>query len=274
MSTIYIQPIFVPDEKRFERNLNSLKSFSTYVKENNLKIPCIFGGWGKEEYMKKIIEFLSNKENGLNIISIQKFNKNYGKAIVVNTLFKTVESKKVPFDYFLTADSDILFKLDNRNFFDRLENAAKQIEIIRKKPFGLISLQQEGQCCHLPMIYKNKINFPYKDINESVVYPDGNGGIAGGCLFFSKDNWVKIGGYRVLGVYAGDDAYSLIDTVKIGNSIQMFESLSVVHPPEDDVEYQKWKGMVCQRDSAGGRIKNNIDDKIKEAENFWSNKND
>jgi hypothetical protein len=75
-----------------------------------------------------------------------------------------------------------------------------------------------------------------------------------------------------MGVYAGDDAYALIDTVNCGYSIQMFESLPVIHPPDNDSEYAKWKYVVCQRDSSGGKIKNNIEDKIKEAEDFWRNK--
>jgi hypothetical protein len=268
--TVFIQPIFVPDQKRFERNIDSIKSFLNYCEKNNVKIDCIFGGWGKDEYMNDIIELLSRKDLPINVVSVNKFGKNYGKAVVVNTLHKKLEEKQIDYEFILTCDSDIVFKEDTPKLFERLEEVKNQIEHSGKN-FGMISLQQEGNCCHLPMIYKNE--FKYKScygIDEKIVWPNGKGGIAGGCIFVSRKAWEDVEGYRVMGVYAGDDAYLLVDLFDKGYSIGMFSTLPIIHPHDTDEEYAKWKVKVCQRDGAGTR--RNIDSRIDEAEEYWRGK--
>jgi hypothetical protein len=255
--TVFIQPIFVPDQKRFERNIDSIKSFLNYCEKNNVKIDCIFGGWGKDEYMNEIIDLLSRKDLPINVISINKFGKNYGKAVVVNTLHKKLEEKQIDYEFILTCDSDIVFKEDTPNIIQRLEKSAEELEKERKMPFGIISLNQEGNCCHWLDKFENTL-----ELSESFKYPNSPSGIAGGCLFISKKAWEKVGGYRVMGVYAGDDAYLLIDLGKNGFSMQVSTSISIIHPHDDDLEYQKWKTKVCQRDRSGGKIKN-IDSIIK-----------
>lgn len=262
--TIFIQPIFVPDEKRFQRNLDSINSFINYCEKNNVKIDCIFGGWGKEEYMTKIIDILSRKDLPFNVVSNNKFSKNYGKATVVNYLHKKAEEKQLKYDFILTCDSDIVFKEDEPNMIERLEKASERLDELRNKKTGLIALQQEGHCCHWEHKFQNKLDF-----EEQVKFPNRAEGIAGGCLFIRKEAWDKIGGYRVLGVYAGDDAYMMIDMVRNGYTIQLCTTISIIHPHDTDEEYQKWKNKVCQRDSAGGKVKSNLDTIIKEAEDFW-----
>jgi hypothetical protein len=73
-----------------------------------------------------------------------------------------------------------------------------------------------------------------------------------------------------MGVYAGDDAYLLMDLGMRGFTWQMADTIPIIHPPENDAEYAKWKVKVCQRDS--GVVKQNIDAQIKEASEFWSNR--
>ena len=265
---LYVQPIFAPDKKRLERNIDSLKSMSRYIKTNNLSVPVIFGGWCKNEEYLDEIKKICHKGNFPNLVGVMKFERNYGKAVVVNKLVNRCIEESVEFDYILTADSDIVFKDDTINLFGRLDEVIKQTEC--KGKFGMISLQQEGNCCHLPMVYKN--NLKYKScfgVEEEVVWPNGKGGIAGGCIFVSRKAWEEVGGYRVMGVYAGDDAYLLIDLMDKGYTVQMFKTLSVIHPHDDDEEYAKWKVKVCQRDSSGGKIKSNIDSLIEESEKFW-----
>ncbi len=270
-NTIFIQPIFVPDKKRFERNLESLQSFSKYILKNNLKIPCVFGGWGKDEYLDKIINFC-NSTNFPDMVGVFKYGKNYGKATVVNNLHKVIKSKNIKYEFILSADSDIIFELEENDLIARLEEYANKSQSLRGKPFGMVALNQKAQGCHLDMIYANEIKYKSKSGNEEkVVYPNGKGGIAGGCVFVSKKAWEDVNGYRVMGVYAGDDAYLLIDLCDKGYTIQMIDSISIIHPHDHDQEYAKWKVKVCQRDS-GGPNKLNIESQINEADEFWRGK--
>lgn len=268
---IFVQPLFAPDRPRLQRNIDSLLSMSNYIKANKLDVDVALGGWSATDELFDELKVVCTKANfpGLKVFS--KFDRNYGKATIVNTLLEKAMVKS-SFQYILTSDSDIIFKEDTPRLFDRLQEAIDQIENANRK-FGLISLQQEGHCCHLDMVYQNDLK--YKScygIEERIVWPNGRGGIAGGCICVSRKAWKDVGGYRVMGVYAGDDAYLLIDLVEKGYTIQMFDSLPVIHPHDNDQEYSKWKVKVCQRDSTGGKKKSKIDNEIEEAEKFWSQK--
>lgn len=268
MSIVYLQPIFAPDKSRLQRNLDSIKSFANYCTKNpypNLKI--VLGGWAQEEYWPEIqIAVRDSIGPG---IKIKKFDKNYGKATVVNTLHESIANET--HDFILTADSDIIFDETQPNLFERLVEVSQESAKNRKIPFGLISLNQLAQNCHLPnCVYQNRQKYSGKYGEEEFVWPSGNGGIAGGCLFISSKCWKDVGGYRVMGVYAGDDAYFLIDTIQKGYSIQMFETGKIIHPHDHDQEYAQWKVKVCQRDS--GITKQDINIQIDEANSFWDTK--
>lgn len=270
-SIVYVQPVFAPDQSRLDRNIESIKSFANYIKEHpypDLKI--ILGGWVQtDEYWNQIKETVRDYIGPG--VPIKRFDRNYGKATVVNTLYKSKGDQK--FDYMLTADSDIVFDANQPNLFKRCIEAANESVRKRNKPFGIMALNQMGQCCHLKEhVYQNRHKYQGSNGVEEIVWPRGNGGIAGGCLFTSTKCWEEIGGYRVMGVYSGDDAYYLIDANARGYSLQMFESGKIVHPHDHDQEYAQWKFRICQRDSAGGVRKNNINDKIAEADQFWNKK--
>lgn len=222
------------------------------------------GGWSaKPEYWEEIKQTISDYMGSG--FPFKKFDHNYGKGTIVNELYK---SKKKNYDYLLTADSDIIFDANHPNLLERCIEAANESEKVKKKPFGILSLNQLGQNCHLPhCVYQNRHKYKGQYGDEEIVWPTGSGGIAGGCLFTNTKCWEAVGGYRLMGVYVGDDAYYLIDAMQKGYTIQMFESGPIVHPLDNDPEYAKWKVKVCQRDS-GGR-KTNINTQIKEAEEFW-----
>jgi hypothetical protein len=226
------------------------------------------GGWCKDEYWDKIVQLVN--ENSQNKITLMRFQRNYGKAVIVNTLHNKVKEKNIEHKYILTCDSDILFLEDTPYMFDRLEQLAIDSKKYTNKPFGMVSLNQRGANCHWKVCYENEYNYINKFGNsEKIVYPNAPSGIAGGCLFISKECWDRIGGYREMSIYAGDDAFFLLDTYTNGYSYQMSDTIDIVHPEEHDEEYAKWKHKVCQRDSVGGIRRKNIDDKIEEAENFW-----
>lgn len=267
MSISYVQPIFAPDKKRLERNLNSLCSFGDYSKRFSGVNQVLLGGWSpNEEYWTQIRNVIADKFSHIPH-KIIKFDRNYGKAVVVNELSKQINPKN---QFMLTADSDIISTQEVPDMFGRLVHAAAVMTVTKKREVGMIGLNQLGHNCHLPCCYENQhtFNSPFGQ-QEKIIWPTGSGGIAGGSLLFNLAAWRKIGGYRVMGCYAGDDAYSLIDLLQAGYSIQLAESIGIIHPHEADEEYAKWKVMVCQRDSGQG--KNNIESQITEAEEFWKN---
>jgi hypothetical protein len=270
MSILLCQPIFGPITRVTERNINSLISLGKYLKEHKVEnVDVCFGGWCKDK--QQWAPILSTIKDQFGKKDILSFNDNVGKAVVVNTLTK--KFLKSHHKYIMSADSDILFPQDNEEFFNRLIAMANKTETIKGKPFGLIGLQQNGHGCHYKTCYENvndySITFNGKTFNEKVVWPNQPSGIAGGCLFMSRRAWETIGGYRVMGVYAGDDAYFLMDLGQKGFTWQMSDSIPIIHPPENDEEYAKWKVKVCQRDS--GVVKQNINQQIQEASEFWRN---
>lgn len=268
MTILLCQPIFGPINRVTERNINSLISLGKYLKEHKVtNVEVCFGGWcSNKTHWDEVISTIRTHFGKKDILS---FKENVGKAVVINTLVK--KFAKPHHTYIMSADSDILFPNDNEAFFDRLIAMANKSEAIKNKPFGLLGLQQNGQGCHYKTCYENSheytVNINGNNFVEKMVWPNAPSGIAGGCLFISKRAWDTIGGYRVMGVYAGDDAYFLMDLGQRGFTWQMSDSIPIVHPPESDEEYAKWKVKVCQRDS--GQRKSNIDTQIKEATEFW-----
>jgi hypothetical protein len=262
----FVQPIFAPDEMRFKRNMDSLHSMAEYLEKNPYKLNIFLGGWAKDEYWKQLRDYAMEH---LKPTKIQRFEKNFGKAIVVNTLTKNLTDEK----YMLTADSDILFRLEEEHMFDRLINCAEILPELRKKPFGLLSLAQMGQDCHWENAKKNEMKYQNKYGKEEFIsFPcKGSSGIAGGCLFLNIKMWKNVNGYREMGVYAGDDAYLMVDALTSKHTIQIFKSLSIVHPYENDPVYMKWKSQTVKKSSIAGRQKNDKEKRqyIKDAENFW-----
>jgi hypothetical protein len=264
MKILYAQPIFLPNNEIFEKNIQSVRSFSNVINNTNVHIDIELGGWSiNDEYWNQFV----NKVNsfGLRNLSITRFDKNYGKAYVVNKLTQNIKD----YDYLLTADSDIIFK-DIEDFIERIINVVDKSKELTGKPFGVMGLNQEIANCHMmEHLSENKHDFiGYNNKEESIRWHNSPSGIAGGCLFTSSKNWIECGGYREMGVYAGDDALFLLDTGAKGNSFFMCETISVIHPPENNQDYQEWKVKVCQRDSHGASIGID-DDKINEAQDFW-----
>jgi hypothetical protein len=230
MKILVTQPIFIPNEDKLKRNINSIKSFKHILKKYllmNLEIDIKIGGWAESDDLWD--RFIKNVDDN---ISYKRFDKNYGKSFIINDLSKNIDD----YDYMLTLDSDIVF-IDN-DPIKRLVKLAEKIPTYTNKPFGFLSLNQEESNCHLI----DTLDKSFKWGNEVVKWAEDGGGIAGGCLFISKENWKEVGGYREgLKNYDSDDRYFLLDTLKNGMSFGLAESLHVIHPKDDDGEYAKWK---------------------------------
>lgn len=272
---LFAQPIFAPDQMRLERNINSLQSLGQYLKENNtdgLNISLVIGGWAKTDELWNAVVSAAKEYINPNIQPV-RFDKNYGKAHVLNTLVGHALQQQPTINAIISADSDILFPLETPNMFIRMVIAAEQMVQIKKQNWGLIGFNQLGHGCHFTTCWENQVKYiatvKNQQFPELIVWPNIASGIAGGCLFLNADLWKKVGGYKMLGVYAGDDAYMLALCGQLGFSYQVADTIGIVHPPEHDEEYAKWKVKVCQRDTATG-IKNDISSQIIESEDFWN----
>ena len=240
----YIQPIFAPDDILFKKNIDSIKSFGKYIQKYPFDVKCIFGGWAfNDEMWNNIFEVIKKEIPPEMLIEVVRYDKNYGKAYVVNGLYNKISS--LEFQFFLTADSDMVFDSEVTFLFERLEDAAMALasEGGNVKPFGYIGLQQAGHCVHNSSIYKNEtyIKNRFGD-EERIVYPNGTSGIAGGCLFIDRKLWEILGGYKVMGVYAGEDGRFLYEAVTKGYACYVSPNISIIHPASPNQrKYNRWK---------------------------------
>ena len=265
---LLLQPIFCPSDAQFQRNADSIISIGEYIKANKItNVECQFGGWcSSPELWSKLISVLKVYFPNNEIVS---FKNNVGKAVTINFLAK--KHLKPHHEFIMSVDSDMVFPLATENFFDRMIKASEFATAYKKVPFGLIAPQQLEHGCHLGDCFQNNYQFDSgvngKIYKEKLVWPHGAGGIAGGLLMFSRRAWEVIGGYRVMGIYSGDDAYALLAIGNKGFSYQVLESAGIIHPRDTDLTYAQWKVTVCQRDS--GADKTDLLPFIEEAEKFW-----
>lgn len=256
----YIQPIFSPTQDMFERNVKSIESFFDYYSKNNYSFDCIFGGYAHDVYWNRLKSIILDRKPNA---TVARFDKNYGKAYVVNKLVKDFAGYC---DYFLTADSDIQYDIDQPNMIARLVEAFNMLSANSVKT-SLIALQQTQNNCHImEQCDRNKYQYNGSYGVEEICHPPGEWGVAGGCLFISMDAWIKLNGYRTLGVYAGDDAHLMRDSYYNGYRFILSKSISCIHPYETDEDYQKWKIDICTRS-------NNLEKAMEETNKYWESKN-
>jgi len=229
----FIQPIFGPTNEMLDINLKSLSSIAEYFDKYDYDIKCIFGGYVYLDKDWLIIEELIKKlfKNSI----IKRFDKNYGKSYVVNELVRM--SNMTDFDNFLTADSDIIFDLTVENMYERLEILSNLIDKKMTKKFGVISLEQLSDSCHL---YENLTEDRLFG-NEIVVFnKTKNSSIAGGCMYISMKTWKYTNGYHVKSIYGGSDS-SFLMSASSKYLVCLLKSIGVYHNPSENLTYRKWK---------------------------------
>ena len=262
MNFAYVQPIFCPTDDMFTRNSKSVNSFYDYYEKMGYNFQCVFGGYClNDKLWNDISELIAVRSK--NTAKVIRFDKNYGKAYVVNKLTQEL----IDVDYFLTADSDIIFKIDEPNLIERLFESFQYATSIRLNP-SLIALMQEQNNCHLmELCHDRKYHYRGRYGDEMICKPPGPGGIAGGCICISKQFWDLIGGYKVLGVYASDDAHLMRDSHTHGYSFLLSDTIKCIHPFETDDEYANWKRIICPNASE-------LEPAIQNANEFWNRHNE
>lgn len=244
---VYIQPIFAPNEDLLNKNVKSIQSLVEYLTLYPYKLKVITGGWCiSEEYWKEIENALTKFDASIEII-LKKFDQNYGKAHVVNTLFNQFVSI-LPIDYFLTADSDMIFDIGCSNMFQKLLAVAPVIEDTFEKKLGMLSLQQRHACCHVVTENWTRQNI----LNMTILQPETSMGLAGGAMFVNKKAWIEVGGYRVLNVYGGNDGWYLNDVAAKDFFFGLIEDIFMIHPFENSEKYVNWKREQIEKNLNGG----------------------
>ena len=269
----YVQPIFAPSEAQSERNLSSIRSLAAYLTTfQTSRVTFHFGGWGVEPFITEIESEICALFGSFSP-AVKRFDRNFGKAVVVNDLVKTALAVGEYPDLLFLSDSDIIYDLTQLDIFGRIRKVFSVLPSRTGKPFGVMALGQDGGCVHLPQARQNSLALKVTDGPEEVVFlPKDGSGIAGSCIVCSTTAWTTVNGYRPMGVYAGDDAYLFRDAFDSGFSCSLSDTIRVTHPPDQDHDYARWKQLVCFRDSDGVR-RDDISTCVSEAESFWARKN-
>lgn len=255
---LIVQPIFCPNDIGFEIQMDSIRSFFDYCYHYNYHdLNIIYSGYcAKEEYWDHISKLCIMKPHN---IKIEKFPKNYGKAVIVNKMVYLYDKE---YKYLFTFDSDIKFDLNENDIIKQLYDIAEQLP-----NFGLLSLNQLGINCQLYNHYTES-----KQLNgHTLCWHPGGAGIAGGCLFVSMKAFRDIKGYREMGVYDSDDGFLMLDLANKKYFLATIKTLSIIHPKVKELKegYNQWKSELLnnRRNVGGGRYEH----KMIDAENFWRN---
>jgi hypothetical protein len=263
---VFVQPIFCPNQKMFDFNKNSLLSLKKYLKTNKTEnIDYVFGGYGIEPFYSEIKELI---KSFIPTPILFDFGKNYGKAVVVNTML-TEYFKINKADYIFTLDSDMLFNNNENDIFERLQKVISTVFMggsnaeLSKVKIGIVACNMTGDNAHWIKNFENRFSVG----DEVISFPNNGVGIAGGCLFIKEKLWREVGGYRTIGVYAPDDAALMHDCRRVNHLAVVVETIKLHHPgTHDDKVYQSWKVQTAQK-----ALNMSFKDSVEYTENFWSN---
>lgn len=258
---IIVQPSFCPTRKMLDFNLESVRSLKKYLDKHPYPADIIFGGYIDDEYYDEFLNELKSLFSGR--CKFFRFDKNYGKAYIVNKMVNDYLVNNNVTKYIFTFDSDIVF-LDNNDgdIIERLKRLSNKTYLVQGRKFGLIGCNFTGDNAHWLNRFENNTIID----NETISWPTQPVGIAGGCIFINVDAWRSINGYRIMGVYAPDDAMMIRDMFNSGFGICVATSIFVHHPgTHDDRHYQGWKEKTS-------RTFMNLSDSIEYTNDYWKNK--
>lgn len=277
---LVIQPIFAPSKEQAYRNINSIYAMGEYLKEHGtdgITINVIYGGWAmNDELWEMVVKAGVDSFGEAFKNSVKRFDKNYGKASVVNYLYKNSIQTNPGVQAIFTMDSDIIVPKNLEHMFTRLSIAAEKSVELKKRPWGLIGLQQLEHGCHFKSCWENQAeyNLSIKDktYTEKIVWPSIPSGIAGGCLFINREYWDKVGGYdqNRAKIYGPDDAFLLSYCGQLGYTWQVTDTIGIIHPFDNDAEYQTWKVQTCQHTAQ--HPEERYEDHLENAEKFWKDR--
>jgi hypothetical protein len=246
VKTLLIQPIFAPDEARYQRNLASARSLIERASSDTEAFACLFGGWGRPDLIAQLSDFIAhNVPNQL--APPRLFESNIGKAAVTNALYRDHVQSRADIEHLWLIDSDMLLQEPADVQAALLVELANAFGDAQGRPAGLLSLAQAEHNCHVSAISENEVAIRLSDGSvQTVLYPNKPSGIAGGCILVSRAAWEAVEGYRELGVYAGEDGWLVYMIGHAGFAYGVAADIAVVHPYDGDVRYIEWKRDASQ----------------------------
>lgn len=215
--------VFVPTYFRLNQLKDSLLSVIGSIKGSKYDIQLIIGDNNSD---KDTVEWLKSFQKTNKGVVLYLSDKNVGKAEIVNYMY----SLHSDCDYVVSMDSDLVWE-GNGLLFDEMVEA---MELFPQ--FGLLSMEQTGNCCHLEGLFSKTKNGRHK------VRFGNYRSVAGGCFIIRKQLWDMIGGYRDVGIYSADDAYVMLDVSKT-SKVGVLETISMFHPFDTDEGYKCWKSQ-------------------------------
>jgi glycosyltransferase involved in cell wall biosynthesis len=270
--TLLVQTIFCPTRGMLDIQLSSMRSLSNYLRLHSIQADIYFAGFVDADCFGELTENIKRNFPAHKCAFI-RFDKNYGKAFAVNEAVRKALQRNAHYKYLLTFDSDICFESKEPDLLSRLIRLSEKTSDALGRPFGLIACNFTGDNVHWLDKFENR-----KRIDDEVIswpsqpgYP--GGGIAGGCIFVGMDSWLKVGGYRTVGVYAPDDGYLMIDMCAAGYYICVAETIFVHHPRSNvDSDYSRWKREAIRQFSVRLQEGSVVDfaDDVRRCEVFWA----
>jgi len=227
MARIYI---FTPTYHRFEMTKRSLLSLKWSVEhEKNHDITLFIGDNNSPDEMKL---WLASTFKGLNY-KLFLSDKNVGKPRLIDYMWKQCDKNC---DIVCSFDSDLVAIPEHMDWIDRC------VKVLNDSRVGLVSTEQLEQCCHLERFLSKK-----EKINGCSVRYGNFCGIAGGCIFVSKADWISIGGYGINKIYGGDDAKAIQQISKKCNKLCVVNiDAPLIHPHDTEhSDYSNWKARMC-----------------------------
>lgn len=192
--------------------------------------------------------------SGLMGITVRINEVNVGKAVALNSLVSELECHLHDDDLIFSLDSDI--SLVSEDFFQRAIDIWK---IIGDKVSCMVCRQSGNSLFRREIFYQDSPigNFGYFAPKEGY-----GAGIAGGAMFIPYRHWKTVGGYDITkgadgkaALYGGHDGNLMLNLYRKTNlPVCVIRELEVFHPPEENMDYQKWKDSIHDEHRKFGRM--------------------
>jgi hypothetical protein len=270
---LMVQTVFCPTRHMLQMQLDSFASLNAYWRKYPYKADLFLSGYVHENYLDEFVQAIRDVAPGLRCAFLRS-RQNMGKSHVVNAAVTFALGRSSDYQYLFTFDSDICFLPDEPDLLPRLIRLSEHIGAETEQPSGLIACNLTAEGFHWLDRFQNRQRIGDEIVSWPSQAAAPGGGIAGSCIFVSMEAWRRIGGYRVIGPYAPDDGYLMIDMESTGYHICVAETVRVHHPPRSisDPAYETWKVKAMQRFSE--RLHSGLPLDLKQdhekAEQFWA----
>jgi hypothetical protein len=256
--------IFCPSEVKLIKFLKSLTHLHIYLELIDQNPTILLIGW-PGPHQKKIDIHLSLSPIGKRNIKTIYWPINYGKYHLWNEMIKgTIQ------DLTMTSDDELIWYLDHDIIPDIQSTSIWQkIDSFFQAPNGIVHFNQLEDCRHQNTIYQNR--------EGEIVWTDLPDACASGS-FLTKMNIIRdLEPLPKIAVYGLDDYYLALALKNKGYRQVVMEKVFVIHPFNDNEEYQKWKYQTTINTIEKIRcgIESEISEQyyhesIEDSINFWS----